>query len=170
VSTGKSGHSSRAIDLMILPIRELIPLIQASLSRHQLTRLTITGSSMVPFIFPNDVIILKRSRCYRLGDIVMFEYPQKSFAVHRIVRRSRKGVWIRGDVQYQQVGPVPETSILGRVISVQHKGKIRKFDSEPWRVGGLLWILLFPLSPFFLDHLLSLRKKIQLGLSHLYFF
>ena len=88
----------------------------------------VTGSSMLPSVFPGDVLTVQRSGFSQVGvgDLVLFLRNGRIFA-HRIITSYRGGVRkliTRGDALRKRDAPVGANELLGRVVS------IRRRDSE----------------------------------------
>ena len=98
-------------------------LMSAVLEKGVPFRFTAPGYSMTPFIRDGDVITVAPGRI-RFGDTVAFINPHSgNLTVHRVVRISRDGYLIKGDNTLEPDGCVPRTSLLGRVVSVEHRSK-----------------------------------------------
>jgi len=86
-------------------------------------RMVARGSSMVPSIFPGDVLVIKRDPLARLrpGQIVLASRDGRFFA-HRVVRLTALGgrprVITRGDALRQNDPAFVQDEILGRVTAV----------------------------------------------------
>jgi len=86
-------------------------------------RIVARGSSMVPSIFPGDVLVVKRDPLARLrpGQIVLASREGRFFA-HRVVRLTALGgkprVITRGDALRQNDPAFQQEEILGRVTAV----------------------------------------------------
>ena len=80
--------------MMILPSRELMPIVRAALERGQRVRMTVTGGSMFPFLRDGDVVELEPALTLRLGDMVLVQTDSSDvierYVLHRIVR------WVDG--------------------------------------------------------------------------
>lgn len=95
-------------------------LMAAVLEKGVPFRFTAPGYSMTPFIRDGDVITVAPGPI-RFGDAVAFVNPNSGkLTVHRVVRISRDGYLIKGDNVLEPDGFVPRTSLLGRVVSVEH--------------------------------------------------
>jgi signal peptidase I len=87
-------------------------------------RLTVGGGSMLPSIWPGDILDIGRVHAAELspGDIVVFAREQR-LVVHRVVGMSRLKDEIvlttRGDRSPRADGPVPAREVLGKVRSIQ---------------------------------------------------
>jgi len=83
-----------------------------------------TSGSMEPVIAPGDAYVLVDIGSYREGDIVTFYSAARSeYVTHRIVGETADGYLTQGDANPttdQQVGlaPVPQTAVLGRLLSI----------------------------------------------------
>jgi ribosomal protein S18 acetylase RimI-like enzyme len=136
---------------VILPSRELMPVIRAALERGQRVRLTANGSSMTPFIRDGDVVELEPLHAaWTLGDIVLAESAAEHYVIHRIVRLVGDRVWLRGDAQAQREGPVPRQAVLGRAVTASRNGRVRALDRGWRRLAGRVWVLCAPLGVWLL--------------------
>jgi signal peptidase I len=87
-------------------------------------RLTVGGGSMLPSIWPGDILDICRVHAAQLslGDIVVFAREQR-LVVHRVVGMSRVRDEIvlttRGDRSPRADGPVPAREVLGKVRSIK---------------------------------------------------
>jgi hypothetical protein len=131
---------------MIVPSRELMPVIRAALERGQHVRMTVTGGSMWPFIRDGDIVELEPlSTSPAQGDIVLAQPSAEHYVVHRVVRVQGESVWLRGDAQRHCEGPVQPHDILGRITRSHHHGRPRALDHGAWRFAGLMWVHCTPL-------------------------
>lgn len=86
-------------------------------------RFAAPGHSMAPFIRDGDVITVAPGRV-RFGDTVAFVSPcSGKLTVHRVVGISRDGYLMKGDNTSEPDGCVPRTSLLGRVVGVEHRSR-----------------------------------------------
>lgn len=129
---------------MILPSRELMPVIRAALERGQRVRMTVTGSSMLPFLRDGDVVELEPAPAPRLGDMVLVQCPEERNVLHRVVRVDGDAFFLRGDAQRHCEGPFTSDAVLGRVTTVWRNGRARALERGLWRLVGLVWIRCTP--------------------------
>ncbi len=104
----------------------LSELMKAVLEKHIPFRFSAYGLSMSPFIRDGDVITIAPvlPYCLRTGDVVAFVNPScMKLIVHRIIKVSKEGLLLRGDNNSDHDGLISATSIIGRVVQVQHKGR-----------------------------------------------
>jgi hypothetical protein len=136
---------------MIIPARELMPLIRLALERQQHVRLTATGSSMFPFIRSGDVVELEPLPPQPVaGDIVLAQCAAVSgverYVLHRVVRIEGEVFFLRGDSQPYAEGPFTPQDILGRVTRIFRHGRSHRLNSGFWRYFGLSWNRSAPLN------------------------
>jgi len=97
------------------------------LRRHGSVRLKAWGTSMLPSLWPGDLLTIQSVAHDEVvpGDIVLVLRDNR-FSIHRLVetRRSSDRILLitRGDAVPQNDLPVPASSLLGRVASVR-RGK-----------------------------------------------
>ena len=99
-------------------------LMVAVLNKDMPFRFSAPGFSMTPFIRNGDVITVAPGR-FRCGDVVAFVNSNccGKLTVHRIVHISGEGYLIKGDNTPEPDGRVPASSIIGRVVRVEHHGR-----------------------------------------------
>jgi signal peptidase I len=91
-------------------------------------RLQVTGWSMLPSIWPGDVLVIDRCEAAEIlkGDIVLYR-SHRRLVVHRVVRvrhgQERGGVFTRGDAMPDSDAPVSEPDLLGRVSWILRGGQ-----------------------------------------------
>lgn len=133
------GHIGRARD-----VREEIMLSLASevLRKSGGLRFAALGGSMVPTIFPKDILIIRHetARSARTGDVVLY-FRESRFCAHRLVEKTEEGgrlsLVTRGDALAQNDAPVAEDELLGCVEAVVRGRKRIELDGSPSR-GELL--------------------------------
>ena len=88
-------------------------------------RLQALGTSMLPRIWPGDVLTLKSisEDDITVGDVVLFVRAGRFF-VHRVVRKEGSGWITRGDAVPQNDPPVEQTELLATVTSIQRDGHV----------------------------------------------
>jgi signal peptidase I len=87
-------------------------------------RLAAFGNSMLPALFPGDILTIKAEAMaeIRAGDVVLFG-RQGRFFIHRVLRRHQKEseamLLTRGDAMPHSDQPVSAGELLGRIVSLQ---------------------------------------------------
>jgi signal peptidase len=86
--------------------------------------LRVTGSSMLPAIRPEDVLVVRRCgiEAVEVGDVVLAVRQRRLFA-HRVIAHS--GAWLvtQGDGIADPDPPVSASEFLGKVTNVLRGGK-----------------------------------------------
>lgn len=88
-------------------------------------RLQVTGWSMLPAVWPGDILLVESATAGDLmeGDIILFGQERRVFA-HRIVKRFGNSSFLtRGDAMPQDDPRVCSEDVLGRVSSIIRNGK-----------------------------------------------
>ena len=108
-------------------------------------RLAVTGTSMLPAIWPGDVLEVRRQGVgdAQRGDVVLFRRDGRLVAhrvVERLDRESGNLLVTRGDRQRATDPPFSSEALLGRVTRVLHgnRRKVPRLNFACW-VGA--WIL-----------------------------
>jgi signal peptidase I len=95
-------------------------------------RLRVTGASMLPAIWPGDVLWI--SRCsfseMRVGEIALFVRYGRLFA-HRAIAWSDTHLGTRGDGNPNPDPPVNQAEFLGKVDGVMRAGRMVRIDPKP---------------------------------------
>lgn len=108
------------------------------LQRFGQLRLRVTGASMLPAIWPGDVVTIRSSRLSDVsaGDLVLFQRDRRFF-VHRVLEMSGNSLLTRGDSVLGPDPPVSSAELLGRVVSITSAGTTRP-PSQLGAVGYLV--------------------------------
>lgn len=122
--------------------REFFPLLEKLLGDGHHVKITVTGSSMSPFLrdgvdhvelTPVDFETLRR------GDIVLARRKDGEYVLHRVVRIRNNMFFLVGDAQVVQEGPLGKEQLLARVGKV-HRGSLEINSSNPlWRALSCCW-------------------------------
>ena len=125
-SKPESGADPRS-----LVSRELVAEVART---HGEVRLKVTGTSMLPSVFPGDILTVRRRNAAELrpGQIVLC-YRNSELVAHRFVSKSSDGLLTRGDSLSYHDQPFHEDQVLGQVVSVLRDGRV--VDPSPiwWR-------------------------------------
>lgn len=137
VPVGSSAYVVQGGELSLSNSGQL-ELLLAMRERGAPLRTMVRGFSMNPFLRDGDVLTISTMLdTLRIGDIVAFRHPRDGrLAIHRLVRRTKKGWLAWGDNCPEPDGEVAPGDILGRVILVERNGR----RAYPWlgRAGALI--------------------------------
>lgn len=99
------------------------------LERGERLRLRVKGSSMLPSLYPGDLLTFRRCSPSEIvvGDIVLFESEGPCFVAHRVAERMAvegdSRLRTRGDAMCACDAPLGENEVLGRLSRVERKGR-----------------------------------------------
>jgi hypothetical protein len=110
-------------------------------------RLKVWGESMLPALWPGDVVEVKHCSLQEVlaGDIVLAIRDDR-FYMHRLSSSSRSGFTTRGDAMPSIDGEFSADALVGKVISVQRAGHVRNI-SRPNLGRRLLGLVLCHCGP-----------------------
>ncbi|HVO61379.1 MAG TPA: signal peptidase I [Terriglobales bacterium] len=92
-------------------------------------RIRVSGTSMLPSIWPGDVLAVCGCQPSKivLGDIVCFARSAR-FVVHRVIKISsmdRRTVWLtQGDSMARADEPFTEEQLLGKVVAIRRNARV----------------------------------------------
>ncbi len=115
--SGSAGAASR------------LDLAADALRKFGRVELRVTGASMIPSIWPGDIVTVERQETapYLEGDIVLRK-RDGLLCIHRVVgerfQDSRAVLITRGDSNSYDDSPLPASDVLGKVVSIQ-RGHLR---------------------------------------------
>lgn len=87
-------------------------------------RLRVTGLSMLPTLWPGDILTFQSHDFEHAepGELVLYMHEERFF-VHRVIRKSGLGdsmfLITRGDCMAKEDLPVPAASLLGKVTGIE---------------------------------------------------
>ncbi len=146
-----------------IPAEDYFALVVELLEKHQRARITVTGSSMFPFLrnLKDSVeLCLASYDTFRAGDIVLSKRVDGAYILHRVFRKEVNCLYILGDAQSHIEGPLMPQQLLA-VATAVWRGSKRISCADPWwRILSWLWLLLLPFRVVILG---SLRKAKHLA-------
>src|SRR5215469_9655505 len=116
---------SRAMDVEFQQRSELCCELVAELVRSfGGARLRVAGASMLPTVWPGDVITVRSRNIAALqpGQVVLYR-REGMLVPHRIIRIRAAVLTTRGDSVRHDDPPVRESNLVGQVVSVEHNGR-----------------------------------------------
>jgi signal peptidase I len=143
-----------------------VELCRGALAAGTPLRLRIRGTSMLPALWPGDVVSIRPIRLddVRPGEIAVF-VRNRHFVVHRVIRASEDGgvpaFVTRGDAQRCDDPPVAASALLGVVETVHRFGRSRPLPRRPPLFSrAVAWtVQRSPGARRFLDRLNSVRHR-----------
>ncbi len=102
--------------------------------------LQVATGSMEPDIKVGEMVIIKKSDQYEVGDIITYEI-EESYVTHRIIEKNDEKIITKGDANTAIDDPITESSIIGKVIWVISNNVILYVKAG---IALMIVILLFP--------------------------
>lgn len=84
--------------------------------------LTVTGTSMNPSLYENDLAKIMIEEIYEIGDILVFVYNQNELLVHRLLEQKDDIYYCKGD-NALRVEKIGHEQIIGKVIDIKRQGQ-----------------------------------------------
>jgi signal peptidase I len=96
--------------------------------------LKVTGLSMLPAIWPGDVLTVSRvsPKLIEPDQVVLYRHNGK-FTAHRVVEVAHDHFLTRGDCVPSLDPPVTFSAMVGQVIAVSRNGRAVKFQPSAWQ-------------------------------------
>jgi Peptidase S24-like len=118
-------------------------------------RLRASGSSMLPSVWPGDILTIRPQRFerWRPGDIALY-MRAGHFFIHRVITVSNSGDFliVQGELLPQPDPPVVAEEVLGKVVAIERNGlpvqttwpsiSLRIFASALWNCDFLLRVVM----------------------------
>lgn|SRR5215475_753902 len=121
---------------------DVVEIIQQLAQQGRVT-LRVRGSSMLPWVRPDDVAVIRRAGIddVRCGDVVLFQRESRLF-VHRLVERhctlNETQFLAKGDAHPGPDGMINRELVLGRVMRIHRGDKRIDLDSPRHLALGLM--------------------------------
>lgn len=135
--------------MSVYSTREALPRIRSSLADGRPCQLTVTGSSMWPFLRSRKdaVILIPPDREPRPGDILFYLRREDFCVLHRVIRRDADGLLtLCGDAQTRPETVRPE-QIIALVSHIKRGQRMFSCRALLWRFFSFLWRVLLPIRP-----------------------
>ena len=113
------------------PVEELASEL---LGRGVPLRIKARGGSMIPFILDGDVVLVgpPGNSGILVGDVICYEKSPGTLFLHRVIKRDGERFVTKGDaLAFTEV--VFPGQVLGRVVSIERRGRVRRLDAARWR-------------------------------------
>lgn len=107
------------------PTRAKCELALEVLTRTGSVQLRVTGSSMLPTVWPGDLVTVQQTSIGQLqpGTLVIFAL-RCGFVIHRVVENTGDLLITRGDRTGRNDPPIAPHQILGHVVAVRRGRKV----------------------------------------------
>lgn len=125
--------------------KEYVTVLKEMVDNGMEVSMIVTGTSMEPFLIHNrDRIYFKKPEgSLKNGDMVFFQRKTGEYVMHRIIKAGNKNYYLAGDHQTCLEGPIEETQIFAKVVSVERAGIWLSEENLSWKFYAVLWRRLF---------------------------
>ena len=140
---------------------DLFPIIEELLAMNRQAIFTVKGTSMLPFIGDNrDSVVLEKRHFNNLqkGNIILFQYDNGKYILHRIYNTSKEGYQTIGDGCIYFDDWIRPDQVRGVVTKIIRKGKEIDCNLKKWKIIFSLWMGLLPIRKYLLQIYFKLGK------------
>lgn len=133
-------------------LADYYPLIKETLDRGGTFSLTITGTSMYPFIVGgrDKVTLSPLPEKLKKNDLPLYRRDNGAFVLHRIVKVCQDGTFICcGDHQWQLEKGLRRDQMIGLATEYVRKGKHLTNKNLLYRFYRMTWTWLIPVRKYF---------------------
>jgi hypothetical protein len=127
--------------------KDLFPLISEIIKQDEKVRITVTGTSMLPFLREGiDSVELTEAGFSGInrGDIVIIRRSSGEYIMHRVIKKEASCFYIMGDAQQWLEGPLYPEQLVAVITALWRRGRRIEADNFFWRALSKLWIVLIP--------------------------
>lgn len=127
---------------------EYIPVLRELMEEGKEVSMTISGSSMNPFLIHHrDLVLMKKTDGpVRRGDMVFYQRASGAYVLHRVHHTDINGMlYMVGDAQTEIEGPLNPDCVFAIIIKVKRKGKWIQPGDFWWFFFRCIWIRCIPL-------------------------
>lgn len=135
----------------LVDIHTYLPVLIDLVEGGESVTLTVTGSSMTPFLVHgrDQIRFCRPDGPLRRGDLAFFRRDTGAYVMHRVARVDALGrYYLVGDGQQALEGPIRPEQVFGRITEVCRKGRWIGPEDRCWRAFAGPWLWLRPLRPF----------------------
>lgn len=130
----------------------IIPQIKALIDEGQTVTFSVRGRSMRPMIEGDrdSVVLAPCEGEIRVGDVILAEFAERVYALHRIIKVEGDRFFMQGDGNLIGTESFTRDKVVGRAIAFIRKGKRLNMDSLKWRCYSAIWPRLQPVRRYLL--------------------
>lgn len=125
--------------------------IRAMLAQGLDARFTVSGNSMWPILVHNrDSVVITPCTKPKRGDVVLFSPITGIYLLHRVYKVRKDRIYTCGDGNCFRDGDFPVSCVMGKVVTLERKGK--KIPASRWwyRCCSTLWLWAYPIRKYLL--------------------
>ena len=151
------------------PFRHILPILSEALMNGRRVRMTVNGTSMLPWIKGGDIVELDAVNAaeVRVGDVLLGKRPDGVYVLHRAIGIHGGHVLLRGDAQSGRPDFIRRDDLIAHAVALQRGDNVIHLNKGPMKFLGLMWIISSPVGCLLQDLLVSARRKTIQLLTHL---
>jgi len=134
-------------NLKFIKSKELFPQIKELLDSGHKVRITVTGSSMMPFLRENiDSVELSATdfESLRFGQIPLIRRTDGHYVLHRVIRKKKDCFYIAGDAHLWIEGPIYPEQLVAVVTKIWRGDRQISTSGITWNILSFIWWLRIP--------------------------
>lgn len=95
----------------------LYNVLRSQLNSNRFVDISVTGVSMEPSLRAGDVVTIRRTESYEVGDILVFLYKNNELLIHRLLRIKGQRYFCKGDNAFR-LEDADYEQVFGKVVKV----------------------------------------------------
>ena len=125
--------------------REYVTVLKEMVEQGMEVSMTIFGTSMEPFLIDKrDTIYFRKTEDpIKKGDMVFYLRKTGEYVMHRVMKVRNHQYYMAGDHQTFLEGPIEDTQIFAKVVSVERAGVWLTEEDRIWKFYASWWRRLF---------------------------
>ena len=120
-------------------IEDLVPILKETLNNNKNFIMPVRGTSMLPFIYETNYVILSNPINLKKNDIIFYQRDNGNFVLHRIYQVKKDYFVLLGDNQIIKEEPIYSKQIIGKVIAIKRKKKTDYLNSFSYKLYLFFW-------------------------------
>lgn len=128
----------------------LLDSVVSMVKSGKFVKINVSGSSMNPFLYNGDTIILKDIKIEKIrkGHIILGKY-NKAYVLHRVIRKGKNHIYIAGDNNLGLVEEVLVSEVYALATTLIKSNSEIDLTSFYNRALGIIWYYLRPFRRLF---------------------
>ena len=120
-------------------IVDLVPILKETLENNKNFIMPVRGTSMLPFIYETNHVILANPTNLKKNDIIFYQRNDGNYVLHRIYQIKKEHYVLLGDNQINKEEPIYYKQIIGKVIAIKRKNKTDYLNSFSYKLYLFFW-------------------------------
>lgn len=140
-------------------LEQLAPVIEETLKNGGTFEIGIRGTSMLPLLVEgrDTVVLAAAEQELEKYDIPLYRRTDGAFVLHRVIKADAGRYTMCGDNQWVQEEGIEHSQIVGKVVSINRKGKSFPVTDRKYRLYCRLWQFLLPIRKY----IVKVRGKLK---------